>query len=72
MFDFVHTIRPLALGMMLRFATNDAEIHDQSQKATHWDEVVTRLGFEHLRRHDHRHTGLTWFADAGVPLHRLQ
>ncbi|MEV6279109.1 site-specific integrase [Nocardia sp. NPDC051832] len=26
----------------------------------------------HLRRHDLRHTGLTWFADAGVPLHRLQ
>ncbi|MCP2288761.1 site-specific integrase [Nocardia amikacinitolerans] len=42
------------------------------RKATHWDEVVTKLGFEHLRRHDLRHTGLTWFADAGVPLHRLQ
>ncbi|MEV0029598.1 tyrosine-type recombinase/integrase [Nocardia sp. NPDC050793] len=42
------------------------------RKATHWDEVVARLGFEHLRRHDLRHTGLTWFADAGVPLHRLQ
>ena len=27
--------------------------------ATHWDEVVTRLGYEHLRRHDLRHTGLT-------------
>lgn len=24
--------------------------------ATHWDEVVTRLGHEHLRRHDLRHT----------------
>ncbi|MET7773775.1 site-specific integrase [Nocardia sp. NPDC005366] len=42
------------------------------RKATHWDEVVARLGYEHLRRHDLRHTGLTWFADAGVPLHRLQ
>ncbi|MBH0776662.1 site-specific integrase [Nocardia sp. NEAU-351] len=40
--------------------------------ATHWDDVVARLGYEHLRRHDLRHTGLTWFADAGVPLHRLQ
>ena len=40
--------------------------------ATHWDEVVTALGYEHLRRHDLRHTGLTWFADAGVPLHHLQ
>jgi hypothetical protein len=35
--------------------------------ATHWDEVVTALGYEHLRRHDLRHTGLTWMADAGVP-----
>ncbi|MFF2082871.1 tyrosine recombinase XerC [Nocardia sp. NPDC058176] len=42
------------------------------RRATHWDEVVTALGYEHLRRHDLRHTGLTWFADAGVPLHRLQ
>lgn len=42
------------------------------RKATHWDQVVLRLGYEHLRRHDLRHTGLTWFADAGVPLHRLQ
>ncbi|WP_327698941.1 tyrosine-type recombinase/integrase [Streptomyces sp. NBC_00459] len=40
--------------------------------ATHWDDVVTRLGYEHLRRHDLRHTGLTWFADAGVPLHVLR
>jgi integrase len=40
--------------------------------ATHWDEVVVRLGYEHLRRHDLRHTGLTWLADAGVPIHVLQ
>lgn len=40
--------------------------------ATHWDEVVTKLGYEHLRRHDLRHTGLTWMADAGVPVHVLQ
>lgn len=40
--------------------------------ATHWDEVVTKLGYEHLRRHDLRHTGLTWFADAGVPVHVLR
>ncbi|MEU4077973.1 tyrosine-type recombinase/integrase [Streptomyces venezuelae] len=33
---------------------------------------MTRLGFEHLRRHDLRRTGLTWFADAGVPLHVLR
>jgi integrase len=40
--------------------------------ATHWDEVVVRLGYEHLRRHDLRHTGLTWMADAGVLLHVLR
>jgi integrase len=35
-------------------------------------EVVTRLGYEHLRRHDLRLTGLTWLADAGVPVHVLR
>ena len=30
--------------------------------ATHWDEVVVALGLERLRRHDLRHTGLTWMA----------
>lgn len=40
--------------------------------ATHWDEVVRELGYEHLVRHDLRHTGLTWMADAGVPVHVLQ
>jgi integrase len=40
--------------------------------ATHWDDVVIRLGYEHLRRHDLRHTGLTWMADAGVPVHVLR
>lgn len=40
--------------------------------ATGWDEVVGKLGYEHLRRHDLRHTGLTWMADAGVPVHHLR
>ncbi|WP_369221455.1 tyrosine-type recombinase/integrase [Streptomyces sp. R39] len=40
--------------------------------ATHWDDVVTKLGYEHLRRHDLRHTGPTWFADAGVQVHVLR
>jgi integrase len=40
--------------------------------ATHWDEVVTSLGLGYLRRHDLRHTGLTWMADAGVPVHHLR
>ncbi|WP_433339008.1 tyrosine-type recombinase/integrase [Spirillospora sp. CA-294931] len=40
--------------------------------ATHWDEVVSRLGYEYLTRHDLRHTGLTWMAEAGVPVHVLR
>ncbi len=40
--------------------------------ATHWDEVVAAQGFEQLHRHDLRHTGLTWMADAGVPVHVLR
>ena len=40
--------------------------------ATHWDEVVTKLGYGYLRRHGLRHTGLTWMADAGVPVHVLR
>ncbi|SDW63632.1 Phage integrase family protein [Saccharopolyspora shandongensis] len=40
--------------------------------ATHWDEVVDKLGFEHLLLHDLRHTGLTWLADAGVKVHDLR
>ncbi|MFI2664265.1 hypothetical protein [Micromonospora carbonacea] len=36
--------------------------------ATHWDEVVTKLGHEHLRRHDLRHTGLTWMPTPGCPV----
>jgi integrase len=40
--------------------------------ATHWDGVVKELGYEHLCRHSLRHTGLTWMADAGVPVHVLR
>jgi integrase len=40
--------------------------------ATHWDDVVSELGLERLRRHALRHTGLTWMADAGVPVHVLR
>jgi integrase len=40
--------------------------------ATSWDDVVAKLGHDQLRRHDLRHTGLTWMADAGVPVHHLQ
>ena len=39
------------------------------RQATKWDSLVTTLGHPGLRRHDLRHTGATWFANAGVPLH---
>ncbi|MBG6192288.1 integrase [Arthrobacter sp. CAN_A212] len=42
------------------------------RKALSWDSLVTRLGLPGLRRHGLRHTGATWLADAGVPLHVLQ
>ncbi|WP_434063538.1 tyrosine-type recombinase/integrase [Paramicrobacterium fandaimingii] len=37
--------------------------------ATSWDALVASLGFPGLRRHDLRHAGATWFANAGVPIH---
>jgi integrase len=42
------------------------------RNATDWDKVVRKLGYDYLRRHDLRHTGLTWMADAGVPVHVLR
>jgi integrase len=43
-----------------------------ARDATSWDEGVTQLGYEHLKRHGLRHTGVTWMADAGVPVHTLR
>ena len=40
--------------------------------ATNWDTIVAKLGLPDLTRHGLRHTGATWMADAGVPLHVLQ
>jgi integrase len=40
--------------------------------ATKWDELVAGLGLPDLKRHGLRHTGATWLADSGVPLHVLQ
>lgn len=37
--------------------------------ATNWDELVASLGLPGLRRHDLRHAGATWFANAGIPIH---
>ncbi|MCP2269287.1 Phage integrase family protein [Actinokineospora diospyrosa] len=33
---------------------------------------MAKQGYEHLRRHDLRHKGLTWMADAGIPVHVLR
>jgi integrase len=38
-------------------------------RATNWNQLVRELGYPGLRRHDLRHTGATWYANAGVPLH---
>ncbi|MCC5675327.1 site-specific integrase [Kocuria rhizophila] len=40
--------------------------------ATHWDDLVAKLGFDNLTRRGLRHTGATWMADAGIALHVLQ
>lgn len=39
------------------------------RSATGWDELVASLGLQGLRRHDLRHAGATWFANAGIPIH---
>lgn len=40
--------------------------------ATNWDLIVKDLGLPDLTRQGLRHTGATWMADAGIPLHVLQ
>lgn len=40
--------------------------------ATNWHQIVSDLGLADLTRHGLRHTGATWMADAGIPLHVLQ
>jgi integrase len=39
------------------------------RNATGWDALVASLGLPGLRRHDLRHAGATWFANAGIPIH---
>lgn len=39
--------------------------------ATNWDQLVIDVGLPNPTRHGLRHTGATWLADAGVPLHVL-
>ena len=40
--------------------------------ATNWDQIVSDLGLPDPTRHGLQHTGATWMADAGIPLHVLQ
>lgn len=79
----VEEIRPLVAQRILSAGLNpDARLFTGPRggristavlrDATHWDGVVTELGYEHLRRHDLRHTAPTWFADAGAPVHVLR
>ncbi|GAB7028936.1 hypothetical protein JCM4914_03970 [Streptomyces platensis subsp. malvinus] len=41
------------------------------REATRWDDVVVELGHDFLLRNDLRPTGLTWMADAGMPMSEL-
>ncbi|MDI6024054.1 tyrosine-type recombinase/integrase [Leucobacter sp. UT-8R-CII-1-4] len=40
-----------------------------SRSATGWDGLAASLVLQGLRRHDLRHAGATWFANAGIPIH---
>lgn len=42
------------------------------RRATSWDALVVNLELPNLTRHGLRHTGATWMADSGIPLHVLQ
>ncbi|WP_225216821.1 tyrosine-type recombinase/integrase [Microbacterium pullorum] len=64
---FKQSDTPLLVGPRGGFLTT-ATVRD----ATSWDQVVADLGLPNLTRHGLRHTGATWLADAGVPLHVLQ
>src|SRR3954466_15159052 len=78
----IEEIRPMVRARLLAVAGPDSRLFTGPKggristavlrDATRWDEVVKTLGHEHLVRHDLRHTGLTWMADAGVPVHVLR
>ncbi len=55
---------PALPGLQLNTAT--------VQDATNCDQIFSDLGLPDLTRHGLRHTGATWMADAGIPLHVLQ
>jgi hypothetical protein len=54
------------------FREKDADDVQVLRSAPSQDDVVTELGYEQLKRHSLRHPGLTWMADAGLPLHVLR
>ena len=54
---------------LLRGPRGDVITTAALRTATGWDELVTSLGLQGLRLHDLRHSGATWFANAGVPIH---
>ena len=78
----IEEVRPMVGARLLAAADPDARLFTGPKggristavlrDATHWDDVVQALGHHHLVRHDLRHTGLTWMADAGVPVHVLR
>jgi integrase len=38
------------------------------RRATDWDALLARLGYDGFRRHGLRHTGATWLPNTGIPL----
>ncbi|WP_308800298.1 tyrosine-type recombinase/integrase, partial [Streptomyces sp. NEAU-H3] len=69
-------IRPLVAQRILVVGPDPSAppLH-RPPRRTHLHRRPTRrhtLGYEHLRSHDLRHTGPTWFADAGTPVHILR
>lgn len=78
----IEEVRPMVAELVARSSLTDGRLFVGPRggrittavlrDATHWDEVVESIGLGYLRRHDLRHTGLTWMADAGVPVHILR
>jgi len=68
------TLRRLTTGRphdapLLRGPRGGAITTAALRNAVGWDALVARLGLSGLRRHDLRHAGATWFANAGIPIH---
>lgn len=57
---------------LLRGPRNGVLTTASVRRATKWDQLVAGLGLPNLTRHGLRHTGATWLADSGIPLHVLQ